>query len=223
MAVMTRTDQATYAPAPKRTPATRPDVRPHVPHQKSRGGRLGSQQVVSVRGRRVATPAKQKTALGKVGGLAVTLLVIGVAVAMVLSGLSTAQTFTVQQLQSQERALENEVESLSRDLEDLRSSAELAQRAAEANMVVANQPGIVEVDADGRVEERREFNPESVAPVLDVNGQPTRAGRATSDQRATDELGDNLTQLPGGNMMNPPAAARTDNLAPYQPNVPAAF
>ncbi|MEH0147618.1 hypothetical protein V6D40_08095 [Corynebacterium sp. Q4381] len=220
---MTRTDQATYAPAPKRTPATRPDVRPHVPHQKSRGGRLGSQQVVSVRGRRVATPAKQKTALGKVGGLAVTLLVIGVAVAMVLSGLSTAQTFTVQQLQSQERALENEVESLSRDLEDLRSSAELAQRAAEANMVVANQPGIVEVDADGRVEERREFNPESVAPVLDVNGQPTRAGRATSDQRATDELGDNLTQLPGGNMMNPPAAARTDNLAPYQPNVPAAF
>lgn len=231
MAVMTRTDQATYAPAPTRdprraparTPVTRPDVRPHVPHQKSRGGRLGSQQVVSVRGRRIATPAKQKTALGKVGGVAVTLLVIGVAVAMILSGLSTAQTFTVQQLQSQERALENEVESLSRDLEDLRSSAELAQRAAEANMVVAKQPGIVEVNADGRVEERREFNPESVAPVMDVNGQPTRAGRATSDQRATDELGDNLTQLPGGNMMSPPAASRTDNLAPYQPNVPAAF
>lgn len=231
MAVKTRSDQATYTPSPTRTPrrdpartpVTRPDVRPHVPHENSRGGRLGSQQVVSVRGRRVATPAKRKTALGKVGGLAVTLLVIGVAVAMVLSGLSTAQTFTVQQLQSKERELENEVESLSRDLEDLRSSAELAQRAAEANMVVAKQPGIVEVDADGRVEERREFNPESVAPVLDVNGQPSRVGRATSDQRATDELGDNLTQLPGGNMMNPPAATRTDNLAPYQPNVPAAL
>lgn len=231
MAVMTRTDQATYTPAPtrtprrapERTPATRPDVRPHVPHQKSRGGRLGSQQVVSVRGRRVATPAKQKTALGKVGGLAVTLLVVGIALAMILSGLSTAQTYTVQKLQAQERALENEVESLGRDLEDLRSSAELAQRAAEANMVSAKQPGIVEVDANGRVEERREFNPESVAPVLDVNGQPTRAGRATSDQRATDELGDNLTQLPGGNVMSPPAAPRADNLAPYQPNVPAAF
>lgn len=228
MAVTTREAATVYAPAPTRAPgsipATRPGVRPHVPHQRSRGGRLGSQQVVSVRGRRVVVPEKQKTALGKVGGLAVTLLVIGVTVAMVLSGLSTAQTFTIQNLQSQERMLENEVESLGRNLEDLRSSAEIAQRATEAGMVVASQPGIMEVNQDGRIEERRGYNPDSVAPLRDVNGAPTRADRASSDTQATDELADSLTQVPGGNVIGEaPAAPLADNLAPYQPNVPAAF
>ena len=232
MAVKTRAAATVYAPAPTRTPRTspdtrpglRPNVRPHVPHQKSRGGRLGSQQVVSVRGRRVATTAKQKTALGKVGGLTVVLLVIGVTIAMLLSGLSTAQTFTIQQLQSQERQLRNEVESLNRNLEDLRSSAEVTQRAAEKGMLVAGQPGIVAMLDDGRIEHRRDFNPESVAKLVDVNGAPTRADRASSDEKATAELGDNLAQVPGGNVVGEaPAVEGLANLAPYQPNVPAAF
>ena len=236
MAVKTRAAATTYTPAPARTPrtapgttpgttqGTRPGVRPHVPHQKSRGGRLGSQQVVSVRGRRVPTAVKEKSAFGKVGGLAVALLVIGVTIAMVLSGLSTAQTFTIQRLQSQERMLENEVESLSRNLEDLRSSAEVAQRAMDAGMVVASQPGIVEVMGDGHVEHRRDFNPESVVKLVDVNGAPPRANRATSDEQATAELGDSLTQVPGGNVVGEaPAVSGLVNLAPYQPNVPAAF
>lgn len=242
-----RTRQAppvSYAPAPK------PGVKPHVPHSGSRG-RLGSQQVVSVRGRRVAAPAKPASRFSAVSGWAVALLAVGIAAAMILSGLSTTQTFQIQRLQSQERSLQNEVESLSRDLEDRRSSAEIAQRAAEAGMLVATQPGIVEVMPDGAVEQRREFNPESVAPVMDINGAPTRADRATSDQRATDQLADSLTQLPGGNVLGAPSvpgvpgapgaatlpdaddaaapapaaplAARLDNVAPYQPNVPAAF
>lgn len=222
------------APTPGRAPA-QPGVRPHVPHGKSRG-RLGSQQVVSVRGRRVAAPVKPKHPIFAVSGIALTILAIGVAVAMVLSGMSTTQTFTIQQLQSQERMLQNEVESLNRDLEDLRSSAEIAQRAADAGMVVAAQPGIMEVTADGALEQRREPNPEAVAPVVDVNGAPTRADRATSDRRAVDEVVDNLTQVPGGNVLGEDAARpeapantpdtagpRLDNVAPYQPNVPAAF
>ena len=230
MAVKTRTAATVYTPTrtPRTSPDTRPglhpNARPHVPHQKSRSGRLGSQQVVSVRGRRVATAAKQKTALGKVGGLTVVLLVIGVTIAMLLSGLSTAQTFTIQQLQSQERQLTNEVESLNRNLEDLRSSAEVTQRATEKGMVVASQPGIVAMLDDGRIEHRRDFNPESVAKLVDVNGAPTRANRASSDEKATAELGDNLAQVPGGNVVGEaPAAAELANLAPYQPNVPAAF
>lgn len=218
-----RSRPTAYAPAPK------PGVKPHVPHRGSRG-RLGSQQVVSVRGRRVAAPVQAKSRFSAVSGLIVALIVVGIAIAMVLSGLSTTQTFTIQRLQSQERQLENEVESLNRDLEDLRSSAEIAQRAADAGMLVATQPGIVEVAPDGHIEERRPFNPESVAPVMDVNGAPTRADRATSDRGATQELGDSLTQLPGGNVLGdiPPApegvpAPLFDNVAPYQPNVPASF
>lgn len=211
---------------PSRTaaPAQAPGVRPHVPHGKPLG-RLGSQQVVSVRGRRVASPVKEKNPLVKTGGVAAVLLIVGVAVAMILSGLSTTQTFTIQQLQSQERTLKNEVESLNRDLEDLRSSAEIAQRAAESGMLVASEPGVVDVAADGRVEHRREFNPESVSPVRDVNGAPARATRASSDQRATSELGDSLTQLPGGNVLGQAGTTgpAIDTLLPYQPNVAASF
>lgn len=223
LATAPRTRQSrTGAPAqaPRRTQA----YRPHVPHNKAHG-RLGSQQVVSVRGRRVAAPVKEKNPVTAVGGLAVALLVVGIAIAMILSGVATAQTFTIQRLQSQERMLENEVESLNRDLEDRRSSAEIAQRAAKEGMLIASQPGIVEVGDDGRIEERRGFNPESLQPVGDINGAPSRADRATSDERATDELADSLTQVPGGNVIgdDAPVAPRVENLAPYQPNVPAAF
>ena len=53
-------------PSRTATPAQAPGVRPHVPHGKSRG-RLGSQQVVSVRGRRVAGPVKERNPLVKTG------------------------------------------------------------------------------------------------------------------------------------------------------------
>lgn len=206
--------------APTQKRGMRPGVRPHIPHSKSRG-RLGSQQVVSVRGRRVS-PAAAKHPLSAVGHIALVLLIIGVAAAMVLSAMSTTQTFAIQQLQSEERDVTNEVESLNRDLEDLRSAAEVAQRAAQAGMVVATEPGIIEVGADGHIEQRREYNSDTEASVVDVNGAPTRAGRASSDQRATREVGQSLTQLPGdGNPPVPPAAPAIDNVAPYQHRVPA--
>ena len=142
---------------------------------------------------------------------------------MLLSGVATTQTFTIQQLQSKERELANEVESLNRDLEDRRSAAEIAQRAAGAGMVVAGEPGLVEVMEDGRVEERRPFNPEKVAKIVDVNGEALRQGRASSDDRATRELADALTQVPGGNQAppRPQQAPQVANVAPYQANVPA--
>lgn len=215
--------------APTRTSGARSGVRPHIPHSKSRG-RLGSQQVVSVRGRRVS-PAAAKHPLAAVGHIALVLLVIGVAAAMVLSAMSTTQTFAIQQLQSQEREVTNQVESLNRDLEDMRSAAEVAQRAAQAGMVVATEPGIIEVGADGHIEQRREYKPDTEASVVDVNGAPTRAGRASSDQRATREVGEALTQLPGNG--NAPAVSVApaapgesappviDNVAPYQHRIPS--
>lgn len=209
-----------------------PGIRPHIPHGKSQAGegarakgRLGSQQVVSVRGRRVGSVAKPSK-FSALSSVAVPLLIVGIALAMLLSGLATTQTFTVQKLQSQERELSNQVESLTRDLEDRRSAASLAKRAQDAGMVVASEPGIVEVDEAGTVKERRAFNPEAVVKLVDVNGQLPQSARASSDDRATRELGDSLTRRPGGNVLGQsgagdPAAPQVANLAPYQPNVPA--
>lgn len=225
---LTRDSRATRTTrAPRRSQPQQPGIRPHVPHTKAPAarGRLGSQQVVSVRGRRVSTAATASK-FSAVSSVALPLLIVGIIAAMVLSGIATAQTFTIQKLQSQERELVNEVESLSRDLEDRRSAARIAQYAEDSGMVVAPEPGIMAVDEQGRAEERRPFNPDSVAKLVDVNGEPTRSGRATSDEAATRELGDSLTQRPGGNVLGgqPPAGQEQPqiaNLAPYQPNVAA--
>jgi len=187
----------------------------------------------------VSVPTEAKRKFSAVTLVALPLLVAGVVLAMILSGLSTHQSFTVQQLQNRERSLTNEVESLNRDLEDLRSSAEIAQRASEAGMVVPLQPGIVANNGTGGVEEQRPSDPSKTQKVMDVNGAPTTAGRASSDRAATSELGGNLTTVPGGNVLGrgttQPSAAQPDaaqpgaaqpaapgqraNLAPYAPNV----
>ena len=108
--------RANRTDTPKRR-RTLPGVKPHVPHSSGRS-RLGSQQVVSVRGRRVGT-VSAPSRFSAVSAIALPLLVIGIAAAMLLSGVATTQTFTIQNLQSRERELANEVESLNRDLEDL--------------------------------------------------------------------------------------------------------
>lgn len=223
---LTRDSRTRTTRAPRRAQPMQPlqsTIKPHVPYssQAKGRGRLGSQQVVSVRGRRVGT-AHAPSKFSAVSSIALPLLVVGIIGAMILSGIATAQTFTIQKLQSQERALANEVESLSRDLEDRRSVAEIAKRAEAAGMVVASEPGIMAVDDMGKAEERRPFNPEAAAKLVDVNGEPVRADRASSDERATRELGDSLTQRPGGNMFGAPAAGNRPqiaNVAPYQPNV----
>lgn len=223
-ATLTRSDTRTRrpreaAPSPRR-------IAPHIPHSPGRG-RLGSRQVVSVRGRRVGVPTAAKRRFSTVSAVAIPLLVAGIVLAMVLSGASTNQSFTIQQLQTRERALSNEVESLNRDLEDARSSAEIAQRASAAGMVVPGEPGILAVDEAGAVTEQRPADPEASTRVVDVNGTAPGSGRASSDREATSEIGDRLTTVPGGNVLGrdraaqPAAPNSQGNLAPYAPNVPA--
>ena len=111
--------------------------------------RLGSRQVVSVRGCRVA-PAKKASSLARVSVVAIIMLISGVALAMWLSGLATQQTFRIQQLSSQESQLSNQLETLHRDLENVSSSAEVARRASDMGMVVPQQPGILEASQPGQ-------------------------------------------------------------------------
>ena len=103
---LTRGDQArpqTRRSGQQRSANTRllnPGIRPHVPHPRTHG-RLGSKQIVSYRGRRIAQPAVAKKQLSLTFTVTVVLLVFGVVAAMGLSALSTTQTFTIQRLQAQ--------------------------------------------------------------------------------------------------------------------------
>lgn len=227
-AVRPATDTRAPGRTPRRTEHPMPGVKPHVPHPKARG-RLGSQQVVSVRGRRVASTPQAQSRFSSLSQIALPLLFVGIALAMVLSGVATSQTFTIQQLQSQERDLANQVESLNRDFEQRRSAAHIAERAEAAGMVVPAEPGIVTVDAEGHAEERQPFNPEASAKLADVNGDAIGKARASSDDKATSELGDSLTQRPGGRTLGAnqpgqpaqPAPQQFANVAPYQSNAAA--
>lgn len=181
---------ATRTVSPTRT--TRREVPQVTPTP--RKSRLGSRQVVTERGRRVA-PIKQVTLFSRLSAVAIALLIGGVVLAVWLSGVSTSQTFRIQQLTYQESQLNNQLETLNRDLEQVRSSADVARRGADAKMGIPSQPGIVEVGEDGTVEERRPAT-EGTEAIIDVNGEPVRTGRATSDPRDTEGVSDELNAVP---------------------------
>lgn len=183
---------ATRTVSPTRT--TRREVPQITPTP--RKSRLGSRQVVTERGRRVA-PIKQVTLFSRLSAVAIALLIGGVVLAVWLSGVSTSQTFRIQQLTYQESQLNNQLETLNRDLEQVRSSADVARRGADAKMGIPSQPGIVEVGEDGTVEERRPAT-EGTEAIIDVNGEPVRTGRATSDPRDTEGVSDELNAVPRG-------------------------
>lgn len=187
--------------------------------------KLGSKQVVSVRGRRVGA-TKRTSMLAKLSALALAFLVGGVALAMFLSGVSTQQTFQLQQLVAQESQLDNQLESLNRDLENSRSSAEVARRAAEMGLVIPNQPGILAVGENGETTEERSADLSS-RPIIDMHGQAAPANPASSDPADTEELSGNLEAIPEGESRLPadqpaPAPAPLPEVAPYAPNVAAA-
>lgn len=190
----TRGEQRTATRTVSPTRTTRREI-PTIT-QPARKSRLGSRQVVTQRGRRVA-PIKKVTLFSRLSAVAIALLIGGVILAVWLSGVSTSQTFRIQQLTYQESQLENQLETLNRDLEQVRSSADVARRGADANMGVPTQPGIVEVTEDGSVEERRPAT-QGTESIIDVNGEPVRTGQATSDPNDTEGVSDELNAVPQG-------------------------
>lgn len=209
----------TYAP-PAQTPLPQ--------RRRPAATRLGSRQVVSVRGRRVAE-LKKTSLLAKLFSISIVLAIAGVAVAMWLAGLATQQTFQMQLLQAQDKQLSNQLETLNRDLENVRSSAEITRRAGELGMVSPVQPGILAVQENGDIHEVRPADP-ATRLIIDVNGAPVRPGQASSDPDAIDELGDNLEAVPQGHQLQSPddvlpdpvVPAAEPGVLPYAPNVPEA-
>ncbi|MBV7281660.1 hypothetical protein [Corynebacterium sp. TAE3-ERU30] len=164
--------------------------------------RLGSQQVVSVRGRRVESPRPDQ---GVVRTLVFFLLlsVLGVVGTMSLSGLNTEQTFTIQRLSQQDAQLGNQLETLRRDVEQSRAAADAAARAADHKMVIPGQPGALDVRSDGVVEEKLAPNPNGNLPIIDVNKGQGRPNRASSDPNRTEEMRDRLEAVaPRNNSVN---------------------
>lgn len=185
--------------------------------------KLGSGQVVSVRGRRTGN-TRQTTKLARLILVVTVLLIGGIAIAMGLSAYSTEQTFRMQQLTSQEAQLGNQLETLNRDLENASAAAELARKSADLGMAIPNQPGILTVTEEGEVIEQRSADG-STRPIIDVNGEQVRPSPASSNPNETAELSDNLDAIPEGESVRPAApqapAPQLPAVAPYQPNVPA--
>lgn len=186
---------------------------PETPARPARRGRLGSQQVVSHRGRQLLV-SREPATITKLSAYSLVLLIAGVCLAMWLSGVATSQTFKIQTLAAQEATLDNQLETLNRDLENVRSSADVARRAAESKMGVPVQAGIVEVKENGDIAAQRQAKPETES-IIDVNGAPVRPGQASSDPDATKDVEQALTSAPQGQA---PAGAPVPQLparAPY--------
>lgn len=150
------------------------------------GSRTGSRQQVSVRGRRIIALERGNPKLTRRIVLAVTVFILGVVSVMALSAATTKQSFQIADARSRSITLENEIESLNRDVANAKSSANIAKEASEMGMVTPKQSGILE-DRDGKIKETRPANAEDGKEVVDVNGNAKRRG-ATSDPDKTDRV-----------------------------------
>ncbi|MEL4164824.1 hypothetical protein MTQ16_08285 [Corynebacterium bovis] len=154
---------------------------PHRTARPARGGRTGSRQTVSVRGRRIAATTKRPGIITLVVVVAV-LCAVGVATAMYLSGKTTEQSFSIADARQRSEDLGNELESLNRDVADARSTRHIAAEASKLGMVTPGQPGVLTVDGD-TVTEARPADTSKQGTVIDVNGDDRRSGVATDTGR----------------------------------------
>ncbi|WP_051894087.1 hypothetical protein [Corynebacterium jeikeium] len=150
------------------------------------GSRVGSRQQVSVRGRRIIALERGNPQLTRRIALALTVFILGVVSVMALSAATTKQSFQIADAQSRSTTLDNEIESLNRDVANAKSSANIAKEASEMGMVTPKQSGILE-DRDGKVKETRPADAEGGKEVVDVNGNAKRRG-ATSDPNETNSV-----------------------------------
>ncbi|WP_185739248.1 hypothetical protein, partial [Corynebacterium bovis] len=192
---------------------TRTDA-PSSPHRTSRptrtarparGGRTGSRQTVSVRGRRIAATTKRPGIITLVVVVAV-LCAVGVATAMYLSGKTTEQSFSIADARQRSEDLGNELESLNRDVADARSTRHIAAEASKLGMVTPGQPGVLTVDGD-TVTEARPADTSKQGTVIDVNGDDRRSGVAAGTERTRVVDGRAQAQTPARTPAQAPAQA----------------
>lgn len=184
---------------------------PKTPNR-NRSRRLGSQQQVSVRGRRIAPVKTTNARRVRIIALVVFVAVLGIAGVMFFSGLTTEKTFQISEAEQKSETLSSELVTLQRDVEKAKSAQNVAAEASELGMVVPDQPGILDANS-GKVHERRPADPEKSRPISDVNGETKQRG-ATSNP-------DETRDVPGLAPRSPAGAEATNNLStgdvPYAP------
>ncbi|MCK7675216.1 hypothetical protein [Corynebacterium pygosceleis] len=216
-------------PTPRSTPPARRVPGAPTPQRRRFQWTPGSKQVVSVRGRRIVAPKADPVRVRFAAVLVMTLLA-GVMLTMYLSGVTTQQTFRIQELSRVDSRLGNQLETLNRDRQSATSAAEVARRAAELGMIVPDQPGVLSVGPEGGVDEIREADPAAVRPIIDVNGSRVLPRPASSDPAETDAVSGRVQPLPrtdqgvpneGRQQVEPVTGANSDvpAIAPYAPNV----
>lgn len=166
----------------------------------------GSQERFTERGRRIERPRVDAGKIRTMGAV-LTMIVVGIAIAIALSGAAAEQTRQLGMLKVQQTTLNNQIETLNRDLEDASSTAEIARRAGELGMVTPDQPGVLTWDAEGALVEIRAASG-TVRPVADVNADSIRANVTSSNPAATVEVQDQLTAVI-------PPSVPAPNVAPY--------
>lgn len=147
----------------------------------------GSQQVLSIRGRRIVQD-KVDPATVAFMVLATLVVIAGLIFTMAVTGITTQQSFRIQNLREQNSVLNNQLETLHRDLEDVSSTSSLAQRAADLGMVLPVQSGILAQDAEGHVVEQRAAEADT-QDIFDVNSgknlaQEQEEARAAAQREA---------------------------------------
>lgn len=177
--------------------------------------RMGSRQVISVRGRRVVSEERrvERTTIQFIV-LCILFIGVGVGVTMYLSGVTTQQSFAIQKAKDKKTTLDNELEGLHRDVKNASSNSEIAKKASEDGMVVPDQPGIMTVNPDGSVVENRAADPSKTHEIHDINSGADPKAQASSDPEKTKNTSRSSASSSSSSRDN----NRPAQLAPYQDN-----
>ncbi|WP_157108954.1 hypothetical protein [Corynebacterium aquilae] len=164
------------------------------------------------RGRRVPMP-KSDPAFIRFAVILTALLIMGVAITMFFSGQATKQSFELAQLKANEELLDNQIDTLNRNVRNAGSAAEIARRAVEMGMVVPDQPGVLAVNDKGEVVQLREADPSKTRPLVDINGEKIKPLAPTTNPADVAAVADQVVPAPqaipgaGANLQPLPATA----------------
>ena len=203
-------------PRTTRAAGFKSDGAPERQRRRRVASRTGSKQILSIRGRRIVPETADPSMIRFV--LAILLVgTVGIVFAMALSAISTEQSFRLSDARSQGKLISDEIETLQRDVEHAKSTAEISRRAGEMGMVNVKQPGVLEVSPNGKVTEKLPADVEKQGKLADINGEKIRPKNPTSDPKQTDNV-------PGMTRPAPPEArpggqAPSSGLAPYTPGM----
>ncbi|MCS4489008.1 hypothetical protein N7326_02100 [Corynebacterium sp. ES2794-CONJ1] len=180
---------STLAP-PQRPVVTRTVTAPQRRFQH----KSGSKQQFTHRGRRIERPQANRRAVYTVVGFTL-LILLGFLAASIVSGVTTQQAFRITELRIAQQTLDNQLETLNRDVERAAATGQIARQAQRYGMVIPDQPGVLVRNPDGTVVEQRPPS-DRTRPITDINDEYMTSNIPTSDPLHTQGTMDQQTTAP---------------------------